>query len=243
MILIIGQGAKTCFVGDQTHDFTVGDVLVSFYPIAMEAQIVEASPDKPFLAAGIAMDLDRMAEILLRIDRIEGAVAKPVSLNPSNICSLSLNDTLLDPFIRLFKLLPNARDAQMLADSVIDEIYYRLLCGERGDELRFLLQQRGDVQRISKAVAYIHHNLDKTISVEALASMVHMGQTTFYENFRNVMHLSPLQYAKSVKLYEAQKLIKTGKNVSEAGYLVGYNSPAQFSREYKRHFGFAPSAT
>jgi len=36
-------------------------------------------------------------------------------------------------------------------------------------------------------------NLDKAISVEQLAEMVHMGQTAFYENFKNVMHLSPLQ--------------------------------------------------
>jgi AraC-like DNA-binding protein len=57
------------------------------------------------------------------------------------------------------------------------------------------------------------------------------------------MHLSPLQYAKSVKLHRAQALIQAGRNASEAGYLVGYNSPSQFSREYKRHFGFAPSAT
>jgi AraC-like DNA-binding protein len=57
------------------------------------------------------------------------------------------------------------------------------------------------------------------------------------------MHMSPLQYAKSVKPFEAQKLIKAGKNASEVGYMAGYNSPTQFSREYKRHFGFVPSAT
>ena len=243
VIFIVGQGRKSCYVEGKKYDFTVGDVLVLFYPMAMETEIVEASSDKPFLAAGVAMDLGRLADVLMRIDRIDGVVAKPESINPSNIFSLPLSDNLLDPFIRLFELLPNPRDAMMLADSVMDEIYYRLLCGERGNELRFLLQQRGELQRISKAVEYIHQNLDKAISVDELAKMVHMGQTTFYENFRNVMHLSPLQYTKSVKLYEAQKLIKEGKNASEAGYLVGYNSPAQFSREYKRHFGFAPSTT
>jgi AraC-like DNA-binding protein len=73
--------------------------------------------------------------------------------------------------------------------------------------------------------------------------MVYKGRTSFYETFRDVMHMSPLQYAESVKLCKAQTLIKEGKKANEAGYLVGYNSPAQFSREYKRHFGYAPSAT
>lgn len=243
VIFIVGQGKKSCFVGDKKYDFTVGDVLVLFYPMTMDTEIVDASPDKPFLAAGVAMDLGRMANVLMRIDRIDGVVAKPVSINPSNIFSIPLSDNLLDPFIRLFKLLSSPRDAMILADPIIDEIYYRLLSDDRGNELRFLLQQRGEIQRISKAVEYIHQNLDKTISVEQLAEMVHMGKTVFYENFRNVMHLSPLQYAKSVKLHEAQKLIKAGSNVSEAGYLVGYNSSAQFSREYKRQFGFVPSVT
>ena len=57
------------------------------------------------------------------------------------------------------------------------------------------------------------------------------------------MHISPLQYAKSMKLDRAHTLIKVGKKANEAGYLVGYNSPSQFSREYKSHLGFAPSAT
>ena len=96
---------------------------------------------------------------------------------------------------------------------------------------------------ISKAVEHIHRNVDKPVSVDELAKMVHMSRPTFYENFRAVMHISPLQYAKSVKLGRAQALIQEGKKANEAGYLVGYNSPSQFSREYKRHFGYAPSAT
>ncbi len=75
----------------------------------------------------------------------------------------------------------------------VDEIYYRFLSGERGSELRALLQQRGEIQRISRAVEYIHQNVDKPVSVEELAGMVYMGRTSFYETFRDVMHLSPLQ--------------------------------------------------
>ncbi|HSH02772.1 MAG TPA: AraC family transcriptional regulator [Anaerolineae bacterium] len=243
MILIVGQGRKTYFAGNKRYDFNPGNVLVLFYPLALKTEVADITPEKPFLAAGVAIDMGRMLDVLARLDRLDGAIPKPDSINPSSIFSIPLTDHLLDPFIRLFNLVANPRDTAMLADSIVDEIYYRLLGDKRGNELRFLLQQRGEIQRISKAVDYIHQNLNKSISVEQLAEMVHMGQTTFYENFRSVMHQSPLQYAKSVKLYEAQKLIKEGKTASEAGYLVGYNSPSQFSREYKRYFGFAPSAT
>ena len=168
---------------------------------------------------------------------------KPVTTDTSGIFSARLSASLLDPVIRLLESLSNPRDAAVLGELIVDEVYYHVLCGERGGDLRILLQQRGEIHRISQAVEYIHENLDKAVSVVDLADMVRMSKTRFYRAFRAVMHRSPLQYAKSVKLHQAQILMTEGKKAKEAGYLVGYNSPAQFSREYKRHFGFAPSAT
>ncbi len=211
--------------------------------MAMESEIVEASSEKQLLVAGVLIDLGRMAEMLMGIDRVDSVEVKPERIYPSGIFPLHLNDDLFDPFIRLLKILGNSRDLAILGDSIVDEIYYRLLWDERGSQLRFLLQQRGEIQRISKIVDYIHQNLDQPISVEEPAHMVHMAQSTFYENFRNVMHMSPLQNTESVKPDKAQALIKESKKANEAGYLVGYNSPAQFRREYKRHFGYSPSAT
>lgn len=242
-IVIVAQGKKYCRVGGKKFDYSAGNVLVMFYPLAVETEIVEASSDKPFLVAGVVIDLSRMADVLLKIDRFDGTVAKPDSIDPSGLISFPLTDHLLEPTIRLLESLNNPMDAAILGEAIVDEIYYRILCGERGADLRFLLQQRGEIQRISKSVEYIHQHIDKPISVEELAEMVHMSRTTFYENFKKVMHISPLQYAKSVKLDRAQTLIKEGKKANEAGHLVGYNSPAQFSREYKRHFGYAPSLT
>lgn len=242
-IWVLGQGKKVCHVGDQRFEYSAGKVVVMLYPLAVESEVVGVCGDEPLLVAGVIVDLARIADVLLRIDRLDGSAAKPVSTDPSSIFELPLTDQLLDPFIRLLELNANSLDVQMLGDPLIDEIYYRLLTGERGGELRFLLQGRGEIQRISKAVEHIHHNVDQPVSVQELADMVHMSRTMFYENFREVMHVSPLQYAKSVKLQRAQALIQDGKNAGEAGYLVGYNSPAQFSREYKRYFGFSPSAT
>ncbi|NIV28869.1 MAG: helix-turn-helix domain-containing protein [Anaerolineae bacterium] len=242
-LFIVGQGRKSCYVGGRVFDYSAGRALAMFYPLAVEVEILEASPAKPFLAAGVVLDLGRSAEVLLRLDRIEGAAAKPASVDPSGVLSIPLEDSLLDPFIRLLESFSDPRDAAMLGESIVDEIYYRLLSGERGAELRYLLQQRGQIQQISRAVEHIHQNVDKPVSVDELAEIVHMSRPTFYENFRSVMHISPLQYAKSVKLDRAHALIREGKKANEAGYLVGYNSPSQFSREYKRHFGYAPSAT
>jgi AraC-like DNA-binding protein len=189
------------------------------------------------------IDLKRIADVLLKLDHIDGDISKPASIDPSGMFSIPTDDRLSEPFIRLFTVLNDPKETAFLGESIIDEIYFRLLCTERGSQMRHILQQRGEIQRISKAVNHIHEHIDQSVSVESLAEMVNMSQTSFYENFRKVLHLSPLQYAKSVKLDHAQTLIRDGKKANEAGYLVGYKSAAQFSREYKRHFGFAPSKT
>jgi AraC-like DNA-binding protein len=230
-------------VGDKTYEYGAGDFLALFLPMPVEIEVIAASPEAPFLAAGLQIDQGRLADVLLRIERAEGAMPRLTTDDASGVFSAPLSDNLLDPAIRLLESLSNPRDAAVLGELIVDEIYYHVLCDERGGDLRILLQQRGQIQRIAKAVEYIHQNLDKSVPVETLADMVYMSKTRFYGAFKDVMHVSPLQYAKSVKLHKAQALIKQGKKANEAGYLVGYNSPSQFSREYKRHFGFAPSAT
>ncbi len=243
ILLFIGQGKKYCYVGDERYDYSAGHLLTMLLPMPVQTELVEASVEKPFLALGVRIDLARMSDLLLRIERVETTPARPVSGDPTGIFSLPLHDGLLDPAIRLLETFADPVDGAILGELILDEIYYRLLTGERGGELRFLLQQRGEIQRISRAVEHIHEHLDQPVSVGDLASMVHMSRTSFFETFKGVMHVSPLQYAKSLKLHKAQALIREGKNAGEAGYLVGYNSPAQFSREYKRQFGYAPSLT
>lgn len=242
-IWIIAQGQKSIYVGSQKFKFNPGDLAVLLLPMALECEFASASQENPFLMASLFIDLRQLADVSLKLDRIDGAVQKPAACDPSGMFSIPFSDSLMDPFIRLFTVLKNPKEAEFLGQSIIDEIYFRLLSTNRGGQMRYFLEQRGEIQRISKAVQHIHQNLDQPVSVEMLAEMVHMSQTSFYENFKKVLHLSPLQYAKSVKLDRAQALIREGKKANEAGFLVGYNSPAQFSREYKRHFGFAPSMT
>jgi len=243
LIIMVSQGKKVCYVGNQSYEYGPGDLFVMLLPIPVETEIVDASPEEPFLAAGAIVDLPRISNVLMKIENAENSVQQPTTLDASSIFSTRAKENQIDAFIRLVETFKNPTEAAVLSESIIDEIYYRLLVDERGGELRNLLQQRGEIQRISKAVEHIHQNLDQQISIEDLASLVHMSRSAFFDNFKDVMHLPPLQYAKSIKLHRAQTLLLDGMKVNEAAYQVGYNSQAQFSREYKRHFGFSPSMT
>lgn len=242
-IIILGQGKKQCYLDGQRYDYSVGNYLTLFLPMPVEVEVIEASHEKPILMAGIRVDLVRIANILMKIDRVKESPTKSSNATSSGILTHPLNDNLLDPIIKLLRTFDNPVEQAVLGASILDEIYFRVICNDHSGSLQRLLQHRGEIQQISKVVNYIHRNLSKTISVDELAGMVNMSTSGFRKTFREIMHMPPLQYAKSIKLSKAQGLLQEGKNANEAGYLVGYNSPAQFSREYKRHFGFAPSAT
>ena len=230
-IVILLQGTKVCYVGGEESVYHGPRVLVGLYPTPVETQIIGASEEQPFLAVGIDLDLGRLMSLLIRIDEYDEPVAQPPSVEATAKFSLDLTDDLIDAFLRLFAMLEQPRDVAILGDGVIDEIYYRLLSGERGADLRALLQRNGRIKRISRAVDYIHGHLDEPVSVDRLADTVHMSRTAFFENFKEVMQLSPLQYAKSIKLLEARRLILEGRRVNETSRMVGYNNIAQFSRE------------
>jgi AraC-like DNA-binding protein len=174
--------------------------------------------------------------------------ADPVSAgikdaNSSGIFSAPVSSVLLDAVLRLLRTLDDASESAILGEAIIDEIYFRILSDELSGSLRIMLRQQGQIQQISRAVEHLNENLHRNVSVDELANLVNMSQSGFFKKFKEVMHLPPLQYAKLIRLNRARSYLMEGKNVSEAGYMVGYNSPAQFSREFKRQFGMAPSST
>lgn len=240
-IIFLAQGRKRVRLGDVSYEYNPGHFLVTLAPIPVECQVIEASPESPLAGIGIALDRQRMLQVLMKMDQAEPPSEIPGNTDPSGIFIAPLNDRLLEAAIRLLKSLHDPCEATIVGEAAIDEIYFRILREERGGALTHLLQQRGQIQQIARAVDHVHQNLSQPVSVEELAGLVNMSSSGFHQKFKEVMHLSPLQYAKRVKLNRAQAHIREGTNVSQAGYLVGYNSPAQFSREYKRHFGIAPS--
>lgn len=69
-----------------------------------------------------------------------------------------------------------------------------------------------------------------------------MSLSAFHAHFRSMTATTPLQYQKSLRLIEARRLLTTGgHSVAQAAFAVGYESPTQFSRDFSRRFGIAPS--
>ena len=143
--------------------------------------------------------------------------------------------------LRLVRLLDSEGDIPIFAPIIIREIYSRLLVGPLGGHIRGFCTYGTQNNRIMRAVDWLKGNYDKPIKIEELARRANMAPTTFHRHFRKVTSVSPIQYQKNLRLHEGKRLmIAENETVAEAAYAVGYESPTQFSREYKRLFGVSP---
>lgn len=234
------QGEKEVKVKSENFIHSEGRIMGSFIPAPIEFRITKASQEKPFLGVGVFLDEDRLSRILVRISQIE-EITKPKEDNPCVVFKEEAGDEYLDVLLRMLKLLDKPAELQMLGDQLLDELYFRVLYNTEAEIYKHLLYNKAQFRHISKSVDYIYQNISKVISVEELADTVNMSVSGFHKKFKEVLNVSPLQYIKIVKLDKAKAHLMQGSNVSQAAGLVGYNSLAQFSREYKRHFGVLPS--
>jgi transcriptional regulator GlxA family with amidase domain len=147
---------------------------------------------------------------------------------------------LLDPVLRLLKLLGKPEDRAVLAPLSQREILYRLWRGEQGEQLERMAQADGNAS-VVKAVIWLKENFDKPFSIKLIAEETNMSPSGLHHHFKTLTNMTPLQYQKHLRLQEARRLMLSNvMDASAAAYHVGYVSRSQFSREYSRLFGAPP---
>jgi AraC-like DNA-binding protein len=211
--------------------------LVLSVPLPLECETT-AVAGKPLLGVTVRVDAATVGEILLAIN---GGAHNPKSL-PKGIYSAPLDNSLCDATIRLLQALCCAADKRVLGPMIVKEIIYRVMRGEKGDALRALAYQNQRFFQIARVLDRIHDSYEDKLDVNSLAHDAGMSISSFHSTFKSVTNSSPLQYIKNVKLHKARMLmIEEGINANIAAYKVGYESPSQFNREYKRLFGLTPA--
>ncbi len=239
---LVAQGSKLTVLGEETHTHDPLRFLLLSVDLPLTVQVLEASPDAPYL--GLCLDIDprQIGALLLEMASAEDAVPPAGQAAAARGLSLSRTDApLLEASLRLLRLLDTPRDVPMLAPPAVREVLYRLLTGEQGGRLRQIAVHNSLTQRIARATEWIKRHYAEPLSVDTLAQEVCMSASGLHHHFKAVTALSPLQYQKHLRLQEARRLmLSEALDAATAGYRVGYQSPSQFSREYRRLFGFPP---
>ena len=237
-IMIVGQGRKREYLGDEVYTYDAGSYLVLSVPLPVECETPEASPGKPTLAMSIPVTPAALSELVTEMS----AETEQNRAVPRGMYSSRLDREIMDAAIRLLECLQSPMDSRILGPQIVREIIYRVLCGEKGAVLRALANRHGCFSQIARVLKRIHQEYAKTLDIKTLAQEANMSVSTFHHNFKAVTAATPLQYLKNIRLHKARMLmVQDGHNAATAAGMVGYESASQFSREFKRLFKNSPS--
>jgi AraC-like DNA-binding protein len=231
------QGQKRITLGGTTYLCDGSTFLLSSLDLPVVSQIVQASEAVPLLSMLLKLDMSVVREILNHADfqsQNGSSEARGLAIGKTTV-------DLLKPCSRLVDLLHTPEDIPFLSSLIQREIVYRLLRGPQGARLRAIVTLGGQSHRTAKAVAWLRTNYAKPLRVEELAEVARMGMSTLHHHFRALTAMSPLQYQKQLRLVAArERMLNERLDAASAAFQVGYESPSQFNREYKRFFGQSP---
>jgi len=237
-LCIVAQGAKAVIVGQDVYEYDASRMIVFSVALPVAAQITQASHSEPYLGLKLDLDPHKIAGLVLKV--------YPCGLPPvqerSAVYVTPMDANIVRAATRLMECLAHPGDVEMLAPLVIDEILIRLLRSPIGVRIAQMGFAESSVHRVAKAISWLRDNFSQPMKVEDLAELVHMSVSSFHEHFKSVTSMSPLHYQKVLRLQEARRLmLSTIMDAGTASQRVGYLSASQFSREYSRFFGSAPT--
>jgi AraC-like DNA-binding protein len=236
LLCIVAQGRKRVLLGEKLFEYDAAKYLIASVDLPITGAVCEASAKTPYLAMSFALDPAALAAMLLDVPQ-SADDRKP----SSGLAVSPMTADLLDPVLRLLRLLDRPADAKMLAPLAEREILYRLLLGPQGPMLRQIALADSRLSQIARAIGWIKQNYEQPLRIEALATIAHMSPSSLHRHFKQVTAMSPLQFQKRIRLQEARRrVLGLEGDAASVGFAVGYESPSQFSREYSRLFGAPP---
>ena len=236
-ICLVAQGSKRVLLGEDVYVYDAHHFLITSVGLPVVAQILEATSEKPYLGLTLQIDQRMISQMMADSDLPQPRISK----TDRGMDVGDLVPPLQSAFLRLLELLDQPDDIPILAPLVQREIMYRLLVGDQGPRLRQIGVAGSHGQQIARAIDWLKENYTQPLRVDDLATNSSMSTSTFHHHFRAMTAMSPLQYQKWLRLNEARRLMLTERlDAATASFQVGYESPSQFNREYKRQFGAPP---
>ncbi|MFX1737426.1 AraC family transcriptional regulator [Paraburkholderia sp. A1RI_3L] len=238
-IVIVCQGRKRGYFGDQLYLYDEHHYLAVSVPVPFSME-TDATAQRPLLALYLHLDFAMAAELAAQIDSEGGTTsAQP----PLSMMSTPMDNTMSASVLRLLDAMRKPLEAAVLGPGLLRELYFRVLTGPQGGSMREALSMRGQFGKIGQALRLIHARYAQSLDVKLLADEAGMSPPSFHHHFKTITQASPMQYVKSTRLHQARLLMVREDLTAEAASLaVGYTSPSQFSREFKRLFGLTPAA-
>jgi AraC-like DNA-binding protein len=232
---VMVQGTKSIEFGGTYLEYKAGQYLLTSIDMPATSRIVHASETHPLLAVAVQIDFSELHEVVQRCDQLPQLTRQP------GITIFEADIELLEPVVRLLRLLDTPQHSKALAPLTRQEILYRLLSGPSGSRLLEMCRNGSPSSRIGEATGWIKRHFAEGFMVAELAHHVGMSPTSFHQHFKAATGMTPIQYQRRIRLQEARRsLLMEAIGIGEASVKVGYESHSQFSKDYRQYFGRLP---
>ena len=236
-VLFTFQGIKEMKLNDTVLEYSSENYLVTSSTLPVECQST-ASKEEPFFAIVVSFDLKVIYQLLHEMN-----IEKPKNKRDSNMGTFTDKTTseIEEILYRIIKIVDNKEEAKILGKSLVKELLYRILKGDNSDYLHKLLDNTSNEAKISRSLKLIHESDERFYNVEELAKAEDMSVSSFHSHFKKITAYTPHQYIRRMRLNKAESLISQDNlNVNEVATKVGYEDASQFSKEFKKYFGYSP---
>ncbi|WP_247648346.1 AraC family transcriptional regulator [Pseudodesulfovibrio sp. zrk46] len=240
-LCIVASGAKVGHLGGQSFHYDADNYLVVSVTMPFESESFP-DEDEPLLGVYIDIDMGQLNDLIRQMDLQADFSDLEDKGYPLGIGPSTMDEDMKDAVTKLLKALRSEREAKILAPGLVREIYYRALCGSQAQVLYSLAKGNSSFAQVGSVISLMEGNYNEKLDVQQLAESAHMSVSAFHKAFKEITADSPLQYLKKIRLARAKDLIiQENMKAYLAADAVGYESPSQFSREFKRHFGQSPA--
>ncbi|ACU03687.1 helix-turn-helix- domain containing protein AraC type [Pedobacter heparinus DSM 2366] len=131
---------------------------------------------------------------------------------------------------------------QLFYESKITELF--LLQAEQADALngaKPVQIERRHIDKLHAARQYIQQCMFDPLTLSGIAREAGINEFMLKKGFKELFGLTVFGYLNELKMnYARQMLLESQCTVYEAAYTMGYNEPYNFSKAFKKHFGYLP---
>ena len=238
MLAAVIQGEKRSVIGGHPANYGPGDSVAVGVDLPGAYHIQEADAENPFLSFSLKLNKKEILDLLSE----DASLRKPSSNDVSPVIVAESSLEILSCISRILDLFENPERLKVIWPLLRKEFHYYLLSGKQGECLRVFNSGELRSAQIASAIHFLRENFQTSLTMEDVADRVHMTTSSFNRHFHKITGLSPLQFQKQLRLFEAERiLVVEGGNVGSAALAVGYESLSQFIRDYKKQFGESPA--
>ncbi len=237
-LAIVAQGQKEFCLAQKLYICEPESYTLTPFLLPVTSRVSEANPETPFL--GLLIDLDRamLSEVAAWV---LPSSRKSLNVEQRPVYSGKTSQAMFTATQRIAELFETPEDANVLGRIRVKELLYQLCKEPNGEALLQYLRCHERHYDLYQVIHYLESNLNTRWDIAMLAQTANMSRSLFFQRFRELTSMSPVQYQKRLRLLEAKRLLcDEDESVWNAAYRVGYKSTSHFSREYRRMFGDSP---